>query len=101
MNQVEVWGQYRGGSFPSAHCAAGTVMIYYALKAGRRTFWLVFLDPAFFLQHSLRPYHYVVDILSGIIIGWLAISATHLVVRRKAENFTGTKPNKENQENSD
>ncbi|HPB59632.1 MAG TPA: phosphatase PAP2 family protein [Candidatus Saccharicenans sp.] len=89
MNQVEVWGQYRGGSFPSAHCAAGTVMIYYAFKAGRRTFWLVFpLILLFFFSTVYGQYHYVVDILSGIIIGWLAISATHLVVRRKAENFS-------------
>ncbi len=88
MDRVEVWGQYRGGSFPSAHCAAGTVMIYYASKAGGRTFWLVFpLILLFFFSTVYGQYHYVVDILSGIIIGWLAIKVAYLAAGRKARNF--------------
>ncbi|HOJ26274.1 MAG TPA: phosphatase PAP2 family protein [Candidatus Saccharicenans sp.] len=89
MDKVEVWGQYRGGSFPSAHCAAGTVMIYYAAKAGRRTFWLVFpLILLFFFSTVYGQYHYVVDILSGIIIGWLAIRAACLLTQKKPKNFS-------------
>jgi membrane-associated phospholipid phosphatase len=89
MNKVEIWGQYRGGSFPSAHCAAGTVMIYYAFKAGHRTFWFVFpLILLFFFSTVYGQYHYVVDILAGIIIGLLAIAAAGLMDRKKAKNFS-------------
>ncbi|MBP6909187.1 MAG: phosphatase PAP2 family protein [Candidatus Saccharicenans sp.] len=89
MNQVEVWGQYRGGSFPSAHCAAGMVMIYQAFKAGRRTFWLV-LPPIllFFLSTVYGQYHYVVDILAGIIIGFLAILTAGALARKRASRIT-------------
>jgi len=89
MNQVEAWGQYRGGSFPSAHCAAGTVMIYHAFKAGRRTFWFVFpLILLFFLSTVYGQYHYVVDILAGIIIGLLAIVAAGALARKKARQIS-------------
>ncbi len=88
MNQVEVWGQYRGGSFPSAHCAAGTVMIYQAYQAGRRTFWFVFPPILlFFLSTIYGQYHYVVDILAGIIIGLLAISTAGALARKRASRI--------------
>jgi len=89
MNQVEVWGQYRGGSFPSAHCAAGTIMIYQACQAGRRTFWFVFPPILlFFLSTVYGQYHYVVDILAGIIIGLLAIVAAGALAGKKANQIS-------------
>ena len=64
-------------------------MIYYASKAGRRTFWLVFpLILLFFFSTVYGQYHYVVDILSGIIIGRLAIKVAYLAAGRKARNFS-------------
>jgi membrane-associated phospholipid phosphatase len=92
MNQVEAWGQFRGGSFPSAHCAAGTVMIYHAFKAGCRTFWFVFpLILLFFLSTVYGQYHYVVDILAGIIIGLLAIVAAGALARKKARQISSVR----------
>ncbi|MDD8020037.1 MAG: phosphatase PAP2 family protein [Acidobacteriota bacterium] len=89
MNQVEAWGQFQGGSFPSAHCAAGTVMIYFSFKAGRKTFSLIFpLILLFFLSTVYGQYHYVVDIIAGIIIGVIALLATGLIDKRKASKFS-------------
>lgn len=80
MNLVETSGQYQGGSFPSAHCAAGTVMIIYAWRAGRKTFLIVSpLILFFFISTVYGQFHYAVDVLAGIFVGLLAA----LVVKAK------------------
>lgn len=87
MNLVEASGQYQGGSFPSAHCAAGTVMVIYAWRAGRKTFVLVSpLILLFFISTVYGQYHYAVDVLAGIIIGLLATLMARLILSKRAKS---------------
>jgi len=80
MSLVEVSAQYRGGSFPSAHCAAGTVMLFFAWKSGGRTFALIApMILLFFVSTIYGQYHYAVDVLAGIFIGLAAILASKLI----------------------
>ncbi len=84
MNLVESSAQYRGGSFPSAHCAAGTVMLYFSLKAGRRVSMVVVpLILLFFLSTVYGQYHYGVDLVAGIVIGLAAIPVSKIILRRR------------------
>jgi membrane-associated phospholipid phosphatase len=84
MNLVENSGQYRGGSFPSAHCAAGTVMIVYSWRASRKAFLLISpLIFLFFISTVYGQYHYAVDVMAGMIIGLLAILVIKLIFRTR------------------
>lgn len=82
MNLVETSAQYRGGSFPSAHCAAGTVMLYFSLKAGKKVALLVIpLIILFFVSTVYGQYHYAVDVLAGIMVGLAAIPISKMILR--------------------
>lgn len=86
MNLVERSAQYRGGSFPSAHCAAGTVMLYFALRAGKKvSLVVILLIILFFISTVYGQYHYGVDVLAGMIIGLLAILANRIITGRWTE----------------
>lgn len=77
MSLAERSVQYAGGSFPSAHCAAGTVMIFYAGKLGRKYFAIYLpLVLLFFISTVYGQYHYVVDIASGVAVGLGAAAVT-------------------------
>lgn len=81
MNLVETSAQYRGGSFPSAHCAAGTVMIYFSLRAGKRVALVVVpLIFLFFLSTVYGQYHYAVDVMAGVLIGLMAIPLSRMIL---------------------
>ncbi|MGB9907220.1 MAG: phosphatase PAP2 family protein [Candidatus Saccharicenans sp.] len=83
MQLVEVSAQYRGGSFPSAHCAAGTVMMFFAGRAGKRVFLVVTpLILLFLLSTVYGQYHYGVDVLAGILIGLLSVLVSKLSLRQ-------------------
>lgn len=89
MNLVEVSAQYRGGSFPSAHCAAGTVMVYYAWQAQKKVFLIVApMIVLFFVSTIYGQYHYGVDVLAGIIIGMIAtLLSKFLELKGKAKTI--------------
>lgn len=83
MQLVEVSAQYRGGSFPSAHCAAGTVMMFFAWRARKKIFLVITpLILLFFLSTIYGQYHYGVDVLAGILVGLLAILVSELRFKR-------------------
>lgn len=82
MNLVETSAQYRGGSFPSAHCAAGTVMLYFSLQAGKKVAMVVIpLIILFFVSTVYGQYHYAVDVLAGVIVGLVAIPISKTILR--------------------
>ncbi len=86
MELVESSAQYRGGSFPSAHCAAGAVMLYFALKAGRKVSLVVVpLIILFFISTVYGQYHYGVDVIAGILTGFLAVLAVRVASARWSE----------------
>ncbi|HVP35956.1 MAG TPA: phosphatase PAP2 family protein [Terriglobales bacterium] len=70
MLYIEGNGQFQGGSFPSAHCAAGTVMILLSYRFDKKVF--AFVCPVillFFLATVYGRYHYFSDVIAGILIG--------------------------------
>ncbi|MBC7364247.1 MAG: phosphatase PAP2 family protein [Candidatus Aminicenantes bacterium] len=74
MNLAESSIQYAGGSFPSAHCAAGTVMIFFARRLGRKYFTLyLLLVLLFFVSTVYGQYHYVADVISGMVVGLISV----------------------------
>ncbi len=84
MNLVEDSAQYQGGSFPSAHCAAGTVLVYYAWRAQKKVFLIVTpMIILFFISTIYGQYHYGVDVLAGMVIGLLAVLASKSVKAKK------------------
>ena len=67
---IERYGHFPGGSFPSAHCAAGTVMLMMSYKYHRRTFYLILpVIGTFYIATVYGRYHYVSDTVAGIIVG--------------------------------
>jgi membrane-associated phospholipid phosphatase len=68
---IEGNGQFQGGSFPSAHCAAGTVMILISYRYSKKLFAVVCpLIILFFFATVYGRYHYFSDVVAGILIGW-------------------------------
>lgn len=75
MLYIEGNGQFQGGSFPSAHCAAGTVMILLSYRFDKKLF--AFVCPIillFFLATVYGRYHYFSDVIAGILIGVVSVS---------------------------
>ena len=77
MLYIEGNGQFQGGSFPSAHCAAGTVMIFLSYRFDKKLF--AFVCPIillFFLATLYGRYHYFSDVIAGILIGVASVSVS-------------------------
>ena len=67
-------GHYAGGSLPSPHCAAGTVMMVMLYRYNRRAFALTV--PVFitiYVAIVYARYHYLSDGLAGIVVAILAL----------------------------
>ena len=98
MLYIEGNGQFQGGSFPSAHCAAGTVMIFLSYRFDKKLF--AFVCPIillFFLATVYGRYHYFSDVIAGILIGLASVylSARVSKRRRATRQFEGhTAPSK-------
>jgi membrane-associated phospholipid phosphatase len=74
--------QFPGGSLPSPHCAAATVMWAATWRHHRLTFWL-FLPLVLSLYFSTVycRYHYASDALTGVGTAFLAIALTPPLLR--------------------
>lgn len=73
---------FAGGSLPSPHAAAATVMWVMAWKYHRSTFWL--LSPvilSLYVSTFYGRFHYVTDVVFGIATAGLAIGLTPLLQR--------------------
>lgn len=77
MLYIEGNGQFQGGSFPSAHCAAGTVMIFLSYRFDKKLFAFVLpIILLFFLATVYGRYHYFSDVIAGILIGVVSVSVS-------------------------
>jgi membrane-associated phospholipid phosphatase len=66
--------QYMGGTIPSPHCAAATIMWAMAFRYHRPTFW--FLTPlvlSLYVSTFYGRYHYLSDAIVGIAVAFFAI----------------------------
>jgi membrane-associated phospholipid phosphatase len=81
---IERFGRVHGGAFPSAHVAGSMV----ALLAARRYMrWLFWICLPFFLSMCVATvygrYHYIADVLAGIVVGAIGWVAGQWVMERE------------------
>lgn len=72
---------YPGGCLPSPHCALGTVMMLMLHRYSRRSFLVTF--PIFLSIYAATVYgryHYLSDVVTGIIVGVIVVKFSPLVV---------------------
>ncbi|HYL47701.1 MAG TPA: phosphatase PAP2 family protein [Candidatus Limnocylindrales bacterium] len=86
INFIERFGRVHGGAFPSAHVAGSMVAL---LGAWRYRQWLFWVCLPFFICMCVATvygrYHYVADVIAGIVVGAAGFSAgTRLMARHGA-----------------
>jgi len=76
INFIERFGRVHGAAFPSAHVAGSMVAIVASWHYRRWLFWACL---PFFASMCVATvygrYHYVADVLAGLVLGWLAFQA--------------------------
>jgi membrane-associated phospholipid phosphatase len=73
---------YVGGTIPSPHAAAATIMWAMAYRYHRPSFWI--LSPivlTLYLSTFYGRYHYVTDAVVGIIVAFLALAIAPLLMK--------------------
>lgn len=72
---------YPGGSLPSPHCAAGTIMMVMLYRYNKR--WFIATAPIFgtiYVAIVYGRYHYIEDGIAGIIVALLVVRYSHRVI---------------------
>ena len=81
---IERFGRVHGGAFPSAHVAGSTVAI---LASWRYRRWLFWMCLPFFVSMCVSTvygrYHYIADVLAGIVVGALGFAAGSWLMERR------------------
>ncbi len=85
-------GHYPGGSLPSPHCAAGTVMLAMLYRYQRRLFYVAFpVIVSLYIATVYGRFHYVEDGIAGILtsvtVVKLAPSVVALFERRRMRDI--------------
>src|SRR3990172_7504266 len=73
---------YIGGTIPSPHCAAATIMWIMAYRYHRRWFW--FLTPvvlSLYVSTFYGRYHYVTDAVIGVAVAFLALAIVPFLIK--------------------
>jgi len=82
---IEGFGRVHGAAFPSAHVAGSMVA---SLAARRYKPWLFWISLPFFLSMCVATvygrYHYIADVLAGIVVGAIGWAAGQWLLERKA-----------------
>jgi membrane-associated phospholipid phosphatase len=74
---IRKYGHFPGGSLPSPHCAATTVMAISLYKHNRKIFyWLLPVFVSIYISTVYGRYHYSWDVIAGIIIALIVIKLT-------------------------
>lgn len=70
--------------FPSIHCAASLYLLIFDFGHYRRRFWWVLLPCiALWMSTVYLRYHYVVDLLGGVVIAAIGVGTAYLYERSK------------------
>ncbi|MGA8222031.1 MAG: phosphatase PAP2 family protein [Candidatus Acidiferrales bacterium] len=81
---IERFARVRGAAFPSAHVAGSMVALLAAYRYRRWLFWVTL---PFFLSMCVATvygrYHYVADVLAGIVVGAVGYIVGSLLMERK------------------
>ena len=73
---------FAGGSIPSPHTAAATIMWVMAYRYHRPSFWI--LSPiilSLYISTFYGRYHYVTDAVVGIVVAFLALTVAPLLLK--------------------
>lgn len=73
---------YVGGTIPSPHCAAATIMWAMAWRYHRKSFWI--LSPvviSLYASTFYGRYHYVTDAVVGVAVAFLALAVAPSLMR--------------------
>lgn len=73
---------YIGGTIPSPHCAAATIMWIMAYKYYRPSFWI--LTPivlSLYVSTFYGRYHYVTDAVIGVLVAFVAFALVPVLLR--------------------
>jgi membrane-associated phospholipid phosphatase len=85
INFIEHFGRVRGAAFPSQHVAGSVAALWSAWRHRRWLFWtLLPLALCMCVSTVWGRYHYVADVLGGIISGTLGYAFGKWLVERKA-----------------
>lgn len=91
VNFIEHLGRVRGAAFPSAHVTGATAALWGAWKFRRKIFWV--LLPVFLcmcVSTALGRYHYIADVLAGIVTGTLGYLAGGWIMHQPGAVKTGS-----------
>jgi membrane-associated phospholipid phosphatase len=87
---IERFGRVHGGAFPSAHVAGSMVALLAARRYKPRLFWTCL---PFFLSMCVATvygrYHYIADVLAGIVVGAIGWVAAQWVMEREGARVLG------------
>ena len=76
--RLEASAMLHGGAFPSAHCAAATVMLLLSYKYERKLFWWILpVIITLYVATVYGRYHYPSDAVAGILVGIIAIQLSY------------------------
>jgi membrane-associated phospholipid phosphatase len=85
MAFLEHYGRVRGAAFPSAHVTGATAALWGAWKYRRWLFWVLLPFYAGMCASTVwGRYHYLVDVLGGIITGTIGYLMGSYIMRRPA-----------------
>jgi membrane-associated phospholipid phosphatase len=73
---------FAGGSIPSPHAAAATIMWVMAYRYHRPTFWVLLpVMLSLYVSTFYCRYHYVTDAVVGVVVALLALAVTPVLIR--------------------
>src|SRR5262249_49802736 len=85
INFIEHYGRVPGAAFPSAPVAGGTAALGGAWRHRRWLFWIMLpLAAAMCLSTVYGRYHYMVDVLAGLIIGTMGYILGSRLMRHRS-----------------
>ena len=83
---IERYGRVHGGAFPSAHVSGSVVALVCAWRYARRLgVWLTPLVVTICISTVYGRYHYVVDVLAGVVMAVMGCAGGVLLVRRSGK----------------
>ena len=86
VNFIEHFGRVRGAAFPSQHVAGSVAALWGAWRHRRWFFWVLLpLALCMCVSTVWGRYHYVADVLAGIVTGTLGYVIGSWLIKRKSE----------------
>jgi membrane-associated phospholipid phosphatase len=77
-DMIEKNAMLHGGCFPSAHCAASTVMLLLSFKYDKKLFyWISPIIITLYFSTVYGRYHYPLDVVGGMIIAIIGIRLSY------------------------